>query len=98
MSHKLISIGLIETTTDSQMNNGTREFMDPNTNALYSSYSSGYIRRKPIRSGSYQLNKKISIEQSPNGIRYQRIMEFNPDNRIDIIAHAVVNYRAFLNR
>lgn len=106
MSKKLSTLGLVEVTTQRQADNGTICFHDPVTGCDYMSYESGYVRRayKTISyigygyQAIYQLNKtrKATRVSEWSGKEYEcieRILEPNPDVRIDMIARAVVNYR-----
>jgi len=96
MSRKLSTLGLVEVTSQRQADNGTVCFHDPQTGCDYLSYESGYVRRKYTtkywRRGKditiYQLNKTRTVG------RTVRILEPNPDVRIDMIARATINYRS----
>lgn len=110
---KTQTIGLIELTTERQANNGTQCFHDPMTGCDYLSYESGNVRRKYSRRNylgniiniSYQLNKTIKAVLTESiytpGKFYActvRVLEMNPDKRIDIIVRATTNYRKFLKK
>jgi len=113
MSTKLATLGLIEVTSQRQANNGTRCFHDPMTSCDYLSYESGYVRRKYKTTSwwsdkkfftMYQLNKKRMVQRELTWIPgkfvecTERILEMNPEKRIDIISRAVVNYRKTLRK
>ena len=107
MSKKLQTLGLVEVTSQRQADNGTLCFHDPVTGCDYMSYESGYVRRsytsKSYWSGQevntiYQLNqtRKATRISEWSGKEYEcteRILEPNPDKRIDMIARATINYR-----
>lgn len=107
MSKKLETLGLVEVTSQRQADNGTLCFHDPVTGCDYMSYESGYVRRsytsKSYWSGQevntiYQLNRtrKVTRASEWSGKEYEyteRILEPNPDKRLDIIARATINYR-----
>jgi hypothetical protein len=109
--NKAQSIRLIEVTSQRQANNGTVCYHDPIANCDYMSYESGYVRRKystrSWRTGNkintvYQLNKKriVSRELSWSPGKFvdcvERVLEMNPEARMDIICRAAVNYRKTL--
>ena len=106
---KADTLKLIELTSQRQADNGTRCFHDPITNCDYLSYESGYVRRKYSRRNwrgyiiptMYQLNK-TRIELITYTDYYgnvctaqwkQRILEMDPEARMEIIYKAVVNFR-----
>lgn len=107
------TIGLIEVTSQTQANNGTQCFHDPITGCDYISYESGYVRRK-FKTTSwwsdkkfftmYQLNKTRKVQReldwSPGKFVEctERILEMDPDKRIDIVVRATVNYRNYLKK
>jgi hypothetical protein len=109
---KTSTIGLIELTTQRQANNGTQCFHDPIAGCYYLSYESGYVRRKYsglsyrgyTQSTIYQLNKtqRVRRESMYTPGRFydcvERIMEMNPENRIDIIVRATTNFRKYLRK
>jgi len=106
------TLQLIEVTSETQANNGTQCFHDPIAKCDYLSYESGYVRRQytymdrrgNIKNTAYQLNKtKVSrvgfesIYSSASAYkRKERILEMDPEVRIDIIIKATVNYRNYL--
>jgi hypothetical protein len=107
---KTQTIGLIEVTSKTQANNGTQCFHDPITNCDYISYESGYVRRKYSAKNwrgrtittIYQVNKtrKVEVKYNYSGKlrssnRTERILEMNPEKRIDILCRAVINYRNY---
>ena len=114
MTTKTSTIGLIEVTSQTQANNGTQCFHDPITGCDYISYESGYVRRKYSSTSMYwsgqkyitiyQLNKirKVQRELSWMPGKFvectERILEMNPDSRIDIIVRATTNYRKHLRK
>ena len=114
MTTKTSTIGLIEVTTERQANNGTQCFYDPIANCDYLSYESGYVRRKYssrnyrgyLQNTIYQLNKKQIVPitytsytgETRNSERIQRILEMDPDKRIDIVVRATTNYRKHLKK
>ena len=105
--NKLQALKCVEVTSQRQADNGTICYHDPITNCDYLSYESGYIRRsyktRSYWSGKmfeciYQLNPQRKAEWvSPyNGQAYdttERVMINNPEERMERLAKAVVNYR-----
>lgn len=103
---KLEALGLVETTSATQLKNGTRRFYDPITTCNYLSYESGYIRReymttswrtgRPLRT-IYQLNKTMKgTWTSSTGAEYavtERVMVTDAAERLDRLARAAANYR-----
>jgi hypothetical protein len=112
MTTRTSTIGLIEVTSQTQANNGTQCFHDPITGCDYISYESGYVRRKYsninyrgyVQSTIYQLNKTRIVERESiytPGRFYnctERILEMDPESRIDIIVRATINYRKHLKK
>ena len=112
MTTKTSTIGLIETTSQTQANNGTQCFHDPITGCDYISYESGYVRRKYsginyrgyAQSTIYQLNRTRKVQRELTWMPgkfvecTERILEMNPDSRIDIIVRATMNYRKYLRK
>ena len=107
------TIGLIEVTSQTQANNGTQCFHDPQTGCDYISYESGYVRRKYLTTGfwsgkkfftMYQLNKtrkvQIELEWMPGKFVEctERILEMDPEKRIDIVCRGAINYRKHLKK
>ena len=106
---KTQTLRLIEVTSQRQANNGTVCFHDPLTSTDYMSYESGYVRRKYTTKNwrgykivtIYQLNKTrmepitfIDYQGKERTSEYkQRILEMNPEARMEIIYRAVVNFR-----
>jgi hypothetical protein len=108
ISQKLKTLGLIEQTSETQANNGTRCFYDPIADCNYLSYERGYVRREYTRpsywSGRlyrviYQINKTRKYK-SEYGDWYNtaRIMIPYPSARLERIAHCAVVYRNNLNK
>ena len=109
MSKKLEILRCVEVTSQRQADNGTVCYHDPITNCDYISYESGYVRRKySVRNWRghkittiYQLNKTqtVPIEYTDYyGNEYtseakHRILEMDPNKRLELLARAVVNYR-----
>lgn len=114
MTTKTSTIGLIEVTSQTQANNGTQCFHDPITGCDYISYESGYVRRKYsginyrgyVQSTIYQLNRTRLVPftytsytgETRSSERVERILEMDPDKRIDIVVRAAVNYRKYLRK
>jgi len=110
--NKLATLKCIEVTSQAQADNGTVCYHDPVTNVDYLSYESGYIRRAYTRKSHYgtrmhrtiyQLNpqRKGTYESKFSDTVYdtiERIMVLNPQERLDRLANAVVNYRNNPNR
>jgi|TARA_B110000495_G_C23019361_1_gene604427 hypothetical protein len=106
ISQKLNTLGLMEQTSTTQANNGTRCFYDPVADCDYLSYASGYVRRAYTRSSYwtsrlvrsiYQINKTRKVM----GKHYEstaRIMIPYPSARLERIAHCAVVYRNNLNK
>ncbi len=109
MKKEMLDLGCIETTSKTQMLNGTICFFDPQTQCHYMSYANGYIRRRktfidyftgnPI-SRIYQLN---STRQEPEdygngfiGTRTIRIMILDESERMRRLASACKAHRAKL--
>ncbi|MDC0008770.1 hypothetical protein OAE73_00215 [bacterium] len=106
--NKLETLKCIELTSQRQADNGTICYHDPETGCDYLSYESGYIRRSyktpspwipnKMRETIYQLNpqsKGYYISEYTGNI-YEttaRVMIHNPQERLDRLARAVVNYR-----
>lgn len=90
---KLEALRCVEVTTPRQRKNGTRVWRDPMTNCQYASYPSGYVRR--IVKGFFQsqvmypLNKRYWGDDLP--ITY--VLIHDEEEREDLMAHAVINYR-----
>ena len=113
MTTKLSTLGLIEVTSQTQADNGTQCFHDPITCCDYISYESGYVRRT-FKTTSwwsdkkfftiYQLNKTRKVQRELDWfpgkfVEYtERILEMDPDKRIDIVVRATVNYRNYLKK
>jgi hypothetical protein len=99
--NKLETLRCIETTSQTQANNGTVCYHDPVTGCDYMSYESGYIRRaytkrswitgKPFRT-IYQLNPTRKIE-TKWGEGTERVMIQDSSERLERLAKAVSNYR-----
>lgn len=109
---KAQALRLIEVTSQTQANNGTVCFHDPITNCDYLSYESGYVRRKYTNRNwrgyiiptIYQLNKtrmvKHELDWFPGKFVEckERILEMDPEARMEIICKAVVNFRKYLKK
>ena len=109
MSKKLEILRCVEVTSQRQADNGTVCYHDPITNCDYISYESGYVRRKySVRNWRghkittiYQLNKTqmVPIEYTDyygnecTSESKHRILEMDPNKRLELLARAVVNYR-----
>ena len=103
LNTKLQAIKLVETTSKTQKKNGTRCFSDVLMNVNYLSYASGYVRRtythtsyytKSKQRVIYQLNKqKLVKSEYGNYMNTTRVLEHNPDIRLEIIIKSVANYR-----
>jgi hypothetical protein len=96
------TIKLIETTSRTQKENGTRCFNDTLMNVNYLSYSSGYVRRSYMQKSNYkngehrviyQLNKKRRVFDKIGLAITQRIMEHDSTKRLEMIAHSSSVYR-----
>lgn len=111
--NKLQSLKCVEVTSQTQADNGTICYHDPITNTDYLSYESGYIRRAYTRNYSnrggygwshrtiYQLNPTRKSIYEYGGSSYpctERIMIEDPNERMDRLAKAVVNYRKTLSK
>lgn len=109
MTNKLNALRCVEVTSQTQADNGTICYHDPITNCDYLSYESGYVRRsyktRSWRTGQvietiYQLNpqKKVKETSNYNGNPYtytvtKRVKIHNAEERMDLLARAVINYR-----
>ena len=103
--NKLETLGLIEQTSTTQANNGTRCFYDPITDCDYLSYESGYVRRaythasywsSSLQRSIYQLNKTRKTLRTYKDNEYEcteRIMIPNAVDRLERIAHCAATYR-----
>jgi len=105
--NKLEALRCVEVTSQQQADNGTVCYYDPVTKVNYMSYESGYIRRsyktKSWRSNKdietiYQLNpkrrtKRFSAYIGTTFEYTERIMITDPEERMDRLANAVINYR-----
>jgi hypothetical protein len=104
---KTQALRLIEVTSQRQANNGTVCFHDPLTSTDYMSYESGYVRRKYTTKNwrgykivtIYQLNKKRMVKRELDWFPgkfvecTERILEMDPEARMEIICRSVVNFR-----
>jgi len=107
MTNKLNALRCVEVTSQTQANNGTICYHDPIAKCDYLSYESGYIRRsyktKSWRGDRtietiYQLNpqKKVKQISSYSGNEFtvtKRVRIYNEEERMDLLARSVVNYR-----
>lgn len=107
--NKLETLKCIEVTSQRQADNGTICYHDPITNCDYISYESGYVRRKYSTTNwrghkittIYQVNKTQMVPFTYTdyyGVQRtteskQRILEMDPEKRLELLARAVVNYR-----
>jgi len=112
--NKAQSIKLFEVTSQRQADNGTVCFFDPIAECYYMSYENGYVRRKyrgvDFFSGKkvdriYQLNpqKKVKRNVRYSNILYtfsntKRIMILDPEERLELIYRAAINYRNTLKK
>ena len=112
--NKAQSLRLFEVTSQRQADNGTVCFHDPIANCDYMSYESGYVRRKysarnwrgNVINTVYQLNKtrQVPTEYTNwNGNIYtstktERILEMDPEKRMEIIYRGATNYRRTLGK
>ena len=111
--NKLQSLKCVEVTSQTQADNGTICYHDPITNTDYLSYESGYIRSAYTRNYEnykgygwsnrtiYQLNPTKKTTHEWNGSLWpstERIMIEDPNERLDRLAKAVVNYRKTLSK
>ena len=112
--NKAQTLRLFEVTSQRQADNGTVCFYDPITNCDYISYESGYVRRKyssrnwrgNIVNTIYQLNKTRIVPitytdwygNTQTGEKVERILEMNPEARMEIIYRAATNYRRTLGK
>ena len=89
-----------EVTTVRQAKNGTRAFLCERTGSVYTSYKSGYVRRKAPYKKIYQLNKKsvLRFKNPFNGMEYKvtrRIMILDEAKRLELIEKLSENYIPF---
>jgi len=112
--NKAQSLRLFEVTSQRQADNGTVCFHDPIANCDYMSYESGYVRRKysaknwrgNVINTVYQLNKTRqvpSVYTNWDGKLYtstktERILEMDPEKRMEIIYRGATNYRRTLGK
>lgn len=112
--NKAQSLRLIEVTSQRQADNGTVCFHDPITSCDYISYESGYVRRKYsaknwrgyVSNTIYQLNKTRQVPVSytdyygnpRTSTRTERILEMDPEKRMEIIYRGATNYRKTLGK
>ena len=92
-------LGLVLFSTKRQIENGTLEFYDPQTDVKYAIYESGYIRRfirKTVRGVAHGWNAwtgyQLNPQQNAFG-RNERILIDNPNEQLGIMVRAIVNYR-----
>lgn len=89
---KIKRLGLVETTTPRQAKNGTREFLDPQTNTHYASYATGYVRRVRRCSRTYQYMYPVNKRRVKDPeITY--VLLRNKADRMDLLIKAVETYR-----
>jgi len=108
--NKLEALRCIEVTSQRQADNGTICYHDPITNCDYLSYESGYIRRS-YKTRSYWTGKMFETIYQLNPQRkgyykseysdriYEgtiRQMIHDPEQRMELLARAVANYRRTL--
>lgn len=98
--NKLSTLKCFEVTSQTQANNGTICYHDPITNADYLSYENGYIRRAYTKKSYYGHMQRSIYQLNPQRKAYgehydsiERIMVPDPQERFDLLAKAVVNYR-----
>lgn len=112
--NKAQSLRLFEVTSQRQADNGTVCFHDPIANCDYMSYESGYVRRKysaknwrgNVINTVYQLNKTRQVPTvytNWNGTictstKTERILEMDPEKRMEIIYRGATNYRRTLGK
>tara|TARA_B100000768_G_scaffold33151_1_gene31756 strand:+ start:127 stop:471 length:345 start_codon:yes stop_codon:yes gene_type:complete len=111
--NKLQTLKCVEVTSQTQADNGTVCYHDPITSTDYLSYESGYIRRAYTRNYEnykgygwsnrtiYQLNPTKKSMHEWNGSLWpstERIMIEDPNERLNRLAKAVVNYRKTLSK
>jgi hypothetical protein len=112
--NKAQTLRLFEVTSQRQADNGTVCFYDPIANCDYMSYESGYVRRKysarnwrgNIVNTVYQLNKTRQVPVSGidcygnhfTSTKTERILEMDPEARMEIIYRAATNYRRTLGK
>jgi hypothetical protein len=95
-------LGLLYMSSPKQIANGTAMFYDPQTNAYYGIYKSGYVRRICPNEWNYrgyamyQLNRikrtKLNTSGNYTCYRYERILA-NPTEQLAILHRAVENFR-----
>lgn len=99
---KLEVLKLVEITTARQTSNGTRAFIDPITDRVYTSYASGYVRVKTQWNAIWQLNKtKSKTVVSASGIKYvsvERILIHDEIDRLERLAHCVATQRKNIHK
>lgn len=112
--NKAQSLRLFEVTSQRQADNGTVCFHDPIANCDYMSYESGYVRRKysaknwrgNVINTVYQVNKTRIVPISyvdyygnpRTSTKIERILEMDPEQRLEIIYRAATNYRKTLGK
>jgi hypothetical protein len=111
--NKAQSLRLIEVTSQRQADNGTVCFYDPITGCDYMSYESGYVRRKYTIGRNwrgekvntiYQLNKTKKVKRELDWFPgkfvecTERVLEMDPEKRMEIIYRGAVNYRRTLGK
>lgn len=97
ITSKIKSLGLVETTTEKQVKNGTREFLDPQTNTHYASYATGYVRRLHRYSRTYvamyPLNRRRKIANQRDWSEISYSLERRKSDRMLLLLKAVETYR-----
>jgi hypothetical protein len=105
--NKAQSLRLFEVTSAAQTNNGTICFYDPIAKCFYMSYENGYVRRSyegstwfgQSRTNIYQLNPTVKItSRSKKYPITKRVLISDPEERLELIYRAAVNYRNTLNK
>lgn len=105
--NKAQALKLVEVTSQRQADNGSVCYHDPITNCDYISYASGYVRRKYsarnwrgiLITTVYQLNKTRIVKSESTWYpgkfteRTERVLEMDPQARMEIIYRAAANYR-----
>jgi len=75
----MFTVYLNEITSDSQLKRGNRSFKCNINNVIYTSYSSGYIRRTCINSKGERINYQLNRISKKSG---KRIMIYNENIRL----------------
>ena len=104
--NKLDTLKCVEVTSQTQADNGTVCYFDPQTGAYYTLHENGYVRRKDKEGRHYQVNptkQKVYEFNRHDGQMYSftgksRVMLHTHEERINAVSRAVVNFRKYKSK